>query len=236
MLVYTKNDNPKIAVAIDQDDFPLNPREDFDNLFRFIFYNRYGTYEDYKKNMPELSNFEDHKDIKKYIEENFNVYHIVPIYIYDHSLQTIKIGSFNGYLPQGHAEFDSYQFGFAFVTKEDVYNEFTTDYKQKNNLSEEDVKEKVIGILNNEVELYNNYLHGEIFLFKKVSYQKCLKCGHTDLEFVDGCSGYFGTDGIEQIKEENGIDDENWTEHDIDGYGDKDYNIIDIIEEELKKE
>lgn len=72
--------------------------------------------------------------------------------MYEHSGIRIKIGSFYGLLPQGHAEFDSGQIGFIYVDEETMKKEKLT-------------KKKAGEILRKEVEIYDDYVSGDVLGF-----------------------------------------------------------------------
>lgn len=90
-----------------------------------------------------------------WIEQNL-VY--APLYMYEHSIIRIKIGSFYGVgLPQGHARFDSGQIGFIYVDREAIKKEYRVKKITKK------VKEKVRQILEGEVKTYDNYISGQVY-------------------------------------------------------------------------
>jgi hypothetical protein len=89
----------------------------------------------------------------------------------------VKIGSFQGLLPQGHAEFDSGQIGFIFVSKEKARKEYGKLTKA--------ALVKVEKYLAGEVEVYDQYLSGDVYWFKKVD---------ENGEVLDSCGGFYGYD------------------------------------------
>jgi len=101
---------------------------------------------------------------------------ISPLFLYDHSGLRIKIGSFYGLLPQGHARFDSGKVGFIYATKEDIRKTFKVKRISKKTLQEAEES------LKQEVEDYDKYLSGEVYGYNIV--------------LGDSCGGYYDIDGL----------------------------------------
>ena len=164
----------------DNDPIDPDPRED-ENLGNMVcFHKRYtlGDKTDLNSDM-----FGGWQELADYLIKEKKAIIILPLYLYDHSGISMKVGSFQGLLPQGHTEFDSGQVGFIYVTKEDL---------------------KRIGIpksraeisLRAEVENYNDYLTGDCYSIVKETYNK-------DKEQIDYdvCGGYFGYEYAEKALE-----------------------------------
>ena len=135
---------------------PDDPRN-WDNLGKMVcFHQRYtlGDKTDYN-----LNNYDSWEELAEAIKEEENPAIMLPLYLYDHSGLRMKVGSFQGLLPQGHAEFDSGQIGFIYVTKEDLKKEGLTTKKAKN-------------ILQGEVSTYDQYLIGDVYSIVKETYDK----------------------------------------------------------------
>lgn len=166
-----------------QDDFNLDPRTDFDNFGTMVcFHSRYLLGD--KDHGIDKSNFESWEEVEAHIMKKAAV--CLPLYLYDHSGLRIKIRSFNGLLPQGHAEFDSGQVGFIFITKEKLRKEFGIKRITK------DVLEKAEENLYAEVETYDSYLTGNI-------YRYCITDEKGDN--VDDCGGFIGDPEEYMLKE-----------------------------------
>ena len=100
---------------------------------------------------------------------------VLPLYLYDHSGISIKVGSFIG--KAQHANWDSGQVGFIYVTGKDVEKEFNTK-----NINVE-LSNKIEKILENEVKIYNDYLTGNVYGYVVEDKQG---------EQVDSCWGFYG--------------------------------------------
>lgn len=99
------------------------------------------------------------------------------VYAYVHSGIRVKLGSFQGLLPQGHAEFDSGKAGWILINSDE------------NATTEEEARERaksLIGIL-------DQMFSGDVWQFMVVD-----ECD----EPVDGCGGIFGYDEAEKMMRE----------------------------------
>lgn len=107
-------------------------------------------------------------------------YIVLPLYLYDHSGLHIKIGSFQGLLPQGHAEFDSMQIGYISVSKAKVRDE----YGVKRITAK--VRKRMESYLADEVEAYNQYINGDVWCYELTD--------RATGDLVDCCGGFYGDD------------------------------------------
>jgi len=154
-----------------QDLDPIDPRED-ENLGTMVCFHKRYTLGD--KTDLKSDNFNGWEEVYDYLKTEKKAIIILPLYLYDHSGISMKVGSFQGLLPQGHAEFDSGQVGFIYMTAEDI-----RELGIKKNKAEQ--------YLINEVETYNQYLQGDVYCLVKETYNK-------DKEYIDydTCGGYYG--------------------------------------------
>jgi hypothetical protein len=167
------------VLKVEQDDCPLNPREDWDNLGNMICFHRNYSLGDYV-----LSKEYEPKDYYKLKERKDVV--ILPLYLYDHSGITMNTTGFS-------CGWDSGQVGFIYVTHETIRKEFGVKRVTQ------ELREKVKGYLQGEVDVYDQYITGDVYYFSIYQKERCnLGCEHE--EFEDSCGGFFGDD----IKE-NGI-------------------------------
>lgn len=211
-----KNGN---ILYIVQDENPINPRTEWDNLGTMIcWHRRYNLgdkesedYSDSEALFAELAGFsaEDlmqDKETSEHTDEAWKEAHkkvsdaanknaiILPLYLYDHSGITISTGSFS-------CPWDSGQVGWIFVTRETL---------KKEGLSDE-TDEKIQKYLEGEVETYDQYLTGDVYGFqlkKLVKFEKKnLETGEVEIieeeENIDSCWGFYGHDF-----EENGLYDQ----------------------------
>jgi hypothetical protein len=176
-----------LSLTIDYCDYEQSPREFNDNLGRMVcFHNVY--------NLGDKHDFPTHEEFEKFFKiqdqdilqySNYTSvlrnqiplikakegYIILPLYLYDHSGITMSVTPF-------HCRWDSGQVGYIYAKKD-------------KNLSNQEIKE----ILINEVEIYDQYIRGEVYQYS---------INHDD-EFLDGVSGYYSrqdciSDSIDSFK------------------------------------
>lgn len=163
------------TINVHHDLTPESPRE-WDNLGTMVcFHGRYNLGD--KTNLDEDS-FTSWDDLEKHLKENEGAAFTLPLYLYDHSGIQIKVGSWDGLLPQGHAYFDSGQVGFIYVSRETLLKEYGGKRITKTLLK------KAKNILEGEVETYNDYLTGNVY-----GYNVTFKG-----DDIDSCWGYYGSD------------------------------------------
>lgn len=113
---------------------------------------------------------------------------IKPVYMYDHSGQTISLRDFGD-------RWDSGICGFIYASKEEVFKECM-------NITEENWKERVYEIMEGEIEIYDQYIRGEVYgfrVYKEYTEQhKNMRTEETwyttELEEIDSCWGFYGTE------------------------------------------
>jgi hypothetical protein len=168
MPVLTKN-NGDFTIKIYQDDTPESPRE-WDNLGIMVCFHKQYILGDQKHG------FQTPDDLAKKIKENGII--ALPIYMMDHSGLTISTSTqiFSQIDPQ---KWDWGQLGYIFVTQNSIRENF-----QVKNITK-DIKEKVIEILNQEIETYNQYLNGEVLGFV---------IEDSEGNHLESCCGFYGVD------------------------------------------
>lgn len=162
------------TVEIAYDEFRDENPFDECNLGTFVaFHKRYklGTTQDAYKN----ENYNSWSELEKDIIKNENPVVILPVFMYDHSGLSFKIGSFQGMLPQGHAEFDSGQVGYIFVSREKAVKEYGCKRFSKKQV------EIITNVLKGELEEYTAWVNGQIY-----GYHIEDDAG----ECIDSCGGY----------------------------------------------
>jgi hypothetical protein len=146
-----------------------SPRE-WDNLGTMVcFHNRYDLGDNHNYNSDDYNNWEE---MKKAIEKEENTAVILPLYLYDHSGISISTGAFS-------CRWDSGQIGFIFISKEKALQEFG------GKIVTAKLKERLVGILEGEVETYDQYVRGEVYGFQIVD---------EDDNHIDSGYGFYGTD------------------------------------------
>ena len=100
---------------------------------------------------------------------------------------TIVVSAFHPALSR--ADGDSGWFGIVAVNVEQVKKEYSWKVLTQSR------RKKIEEYLQNEIDTYNEYLHGEVYGFQVTPEDD-------DTEILDSCWGFFGDDGLEQIKSE----------------------------------
>ena len=108
------------------------------------------------------------------------------VYLYDHSGQVLSMESFQGKLPQGHAEFDSMKVGFIFVSRAKCIEEWDDDSKES--------IEKAASCMKAEFDEFNLYVQGQVYGFVLEKKIACKECGDVKYEELDSCWGFYGND------------------------------------------
>jgi len=147
------------SIKIYYDDLVESPRE-WDNLGEMIcFHKRYLLGDKHNFSVEEA---------REYAEENISY----PLYLLDHSGLMMSINNFQD-------PWDSGQVGWIVASKEKIRNEFNVKRISKK------LEEKVKEILRNEVEIYNDYLMGNVYCYNVIN---------KDGEIIDSCGGFYGHD------------------------------------------
>ena len=105
---------------------------------------------------------------------------LFPLYLYDHSIQSISIGSFVGRAQ--HAEWDSGQVGYIYVEPtaiQTVYGAISLE-----------TMDRARQALEAEVKIYDAYLRGECYGYRL----------YKDGEEIDGCWGFIGD--IDELRDD----------------------------------
>lgn len=184
----TKGDK---TLKIYQDECIDSPRE-WDNLGKMVLSHK-------RYNLPNELNIDlesrgcDLEQLKQFLQIEHKARVLFIVKGYDHSGLNISVSNeypFNDY-------WDSGILGFIIAREEDILKEF-------GDLSPITLK-KVEEILKQEVKLYNQYLNGDVYSYTISAFKKCDCCAHIEEEIKDSCGGYYGSEGIEEIKRECGF-------------------------------
>lgn len=158
-----------VKIFVDEDS--ESPR-DWDNLGEMLcLHRRYSLGDRHQFSADEILELVETDDVIA-----------LPLYLYDHSGITMSTG--NGNWPF-HCPWDSGLVGYIYVEKEAVRREW--GWKR---ISPQRY-EKILQILRSEVEIYDQYLRGDVYGYR---------IEDENGEEIDSCWGYFG--GIEYLQEE----------------------------------
>lgn len=141
--VYESKKVGKYTVKVVQDTNPLNPRTEWDNLCTMVCFHR-------RYNLGDRNHGFTPESIREYLSENKKTVFWKPLYLYDHSGITISTGTFA-------CAWDSGLVGYIFIERDRFLKEFGFKRMSKK------AKERLEGLLDGEVEDYDNYLTGEVY-------------------------------------------------------------------------
>lgn len=165
--------------TIEQDVDAQSPRTDQDNLGKMLcWHGRYtlGDNHGYSDPMEALYSLivlagggggdTPDSNLADLTAEADKYYHMLPLYLYDHSGLTIRTAPFS-------CPWDSGQVGFIFISKAQAVQEWGTKAAE----------EKVLAWMRAEVETYNYYLSGDVWYWS---------IEDKEGEILDSCGGFYG--------------------------------------------
>jgi len=163
-------------------DCPCNPRDDCSLGTMACFHGRYdlGDAVDFSS-----KDFNGWDEMETHIKNKLGAVVILPLYLYDHSSQSISTRSFVGRAV--HGEWDSGRIGFIYATKEDIRKNWGCK-----RVSQELIKETE-RILEGEVNNYDQYIQGNVFGFT---------IEDSEGNNIDSCGGYLGEDYYDEMVNE----------------------------------
>ena len=171
-------ENEKYKLEIFDDLNPCSPRE-FDNLGTMVcFHRRYNLGDETELKSSDFSSWEE---LENYLYKEEDALIAIPVFMYDHSGLWINTTGFS-------CPWDSGQIGYIYISKEKVRREYSCKRISKK------LKEMIREMLCSEVDLYNDYLSGNVYGFTLTDKENA--------EEIDSSCGFYGTDYIE-----NGIFD-----------------------------
>ncbi len=194
--IYITDGEELYFMTAEQDQWPSNPRENDTNYCTICYIrNRYLGSSKYDDDID----FTDSDDLNDYLAElkdRGTEFVSVPLYAYVHSGITISTGSFGD-------PWDSGCFGIAICTKEQVGDAYGYDT---------DWQRHAHDIIEGEIETYDKYLTGEMYVYSIYLYNKETKSWTLE----DTCGGFYSNDEDEMLS----------------SYFKKNYRIIDENEAE----
>lgn len=163
------------VVNIDYDENPQSPRDlDYTdcNLTKMVcFHSRYNLGDNHNYDKTDVLSW---KELERLIQREEDVCVMDPLYMYDHSGQTISTSPFS-------CSWDSGQVGFVYITKEDIRKTYNVKRISKK------TKQLAWKALANEVKIYDDYIRGSVYWFS---------VGDEEENQLDSCCGFYGDDFI----------------------------------------
>lgn len=172
-MIYNLPNNRKLKIV--QDDFLESPRTAYDNLgVMYCKHKRYNLGDNHKT--IEANSWQE---VEKILKKDYAAVVIIPIYMFDHSGISLSTSKFN-------CPWDSGQVGFIYCSKAMAKIEFKKVTKK--------IKEIISKRLISEIEIYNQYLNGEVYGYELIEENKCSHCDNIKTEIIDSCYGFYGND------------------------------------------
>lgn len=162
------SDGFELTLKIKQDEDPLNPRKDYDNLGTMVCWHRRADLGDRTIRHDEV---EDFFEELKAIQKKGGV--VLPLWLYEHGGMTMSCGEGNPY----SCQWDSGQVGFIYATAEDIRENWGIKRISKKK------REHAIEILKGEVDTYDKMLTGDVWGYD---------IEDENGDHVDSCWGFFG--------------------------------------------
>ena len=138
----------KFTYEIERDEYPSNPRTEWDNITTMIcFHKRYNLGDKHDFNSRDYESWEE---MEEAVRNHYEVLALKPLYLYDHSGITISTSPFS-------CNFDSGKIGFVIVDKDNLQkliSELATHQQKTQDLKHDDHTEGNEGeITKKETEL-----------------------------------------------------------------------------------
>lgn len=209
---YREKDGNLLKLEIWSDPDPMNPRTDWDNAGTMVCFHRRYQLGDVKTGQNGTTGLIPHTNVRydnssdgadafvEWAQEQLKAGNLViaSLDLYDHSGITMKICSWDeDAFGTGRTGWDSGIVGWIFITKDKAISEFAVKEGQ-------DWKERARECLKAEVDVYDDYLCGDVYGFtlSRLSAYTTIENGvervnyNSDAEWeeVDSCGGYYGWD------------------------------------------
>lgn len=154
------------------------------------------TYELYDEDLED--SYDEDREIEDIRKEVIEKVVILPLFLYDHSGLSMRTYT-HGY----HSSWDCGQVGYIYVTHENIIKEYGA-------LTDGNIK-KATDCLEGEVEIYSQYLEGDIYGFILEQKILCEHCSHIEYKDIDSCWGFYGYN----LKENGILDDVDLSKEEI---------------------
>lgn len=183
MTKYYMDDNNvlnRVRIVEVEDEYPLDPRKDWDNLGHMIcWHSRYDLGDEHNYSVEEFREQLLVWDKNREVE-------FLPLYLLDHSGITISTSDFCD-------PWDSGQVGWIYVKKEEAM-------KANSTINEDNWREYAQNVMNSEVDVYDMYLRGQVYGVVIEEYDKSGLIG--EWEDKDSCYGCFSNEYGDKLFEE----------------------------------
>jgi len=181
---FREKDGPQ-HLKIVYDTFPDSPRG-WDNLGKMVCFHRQYSLPIESEYAYTDRDFSSWEELEQILIDREGAEVILPVYMYDHSGVALSIRAYND-------RWDSGQVGFIYATRKDILQFF-----QKSKLTA-NLRKDTEKVLRGELELYDQYLNGQVYGYVLTERKHCDCCGHDYEDEVDRVYGFY--DGDKDITE-----------------------------------
>jgi hypothetical protein len=158
------------TLRIVQDEDPINPRLDFDNLGKMIcFHRRYNLGDEHNIDYSDCTGWDD---LEEHLTKEHDAAIILPLFLYDHSGLTLQTTPFS-------CPWDSGQIGFIYMDRTTLLNAAPGTPK----ILTKATKVWAARCLLSEVNVYDQYLTGDVWGYV---------IEDSDGHEVESCWGFYG--------------------------------------------
>jgi hypothetical protein len=164
-----------------QDEDADSPRAEMDNLGVLLCWHKRKNLGD--DNSLSHGGFSSWEDIETYLREERGAIVVLPVYMYDHSGISLSTSPFS-------CPWDSGQIGFIYTTRAKA-DEYMVE------------GEEIAKCLDREVQIYSQWLSGDVWGYIVEEVKACTTCGHTEYVHVDSCWGFYGEKAAREAGEES---------------------------------
>lgn len=180
----------KPILKLEQDEYPDNPREQWDHIGKMVCWHRRHNLGDvqpscspneyFRSLAAGLVNADEDKLSDEHVTRILDKHCVIlPLYLYDHSGITMRTGPFD-------CPWDSGQVGFIYITMKRARKEWQG--------TDEEIRKQAIDCLNAEVSEYDSFLTGDVWRYS-------IEDEETD-ETLDSRCGFYGQDYCQKEGEE----------------------------------
>lgn len=167
----------KLTLRIESDPDATTPRE-WDTVGVMIcFHKKYRLGDPHNL---KLGDFADWDEIEAHLREQYSIFELLPLYLYDHSGITMSTNAFS-------CPWDSGRVGFIFMTEETAQKEVSSSMTD----AEHHVHARTF--LDSEVRVYSQYIEGDVWYWMLEDEEG---------NVIDSCSGYYGYEAAEEAGRE----------------------------------
>lgn len=182
--ILTAEDNG-FFLGVGQDEVSLDDAREYRVANMVCSHRRYSLGDEQAQNIEQYENWNEWLEVELLSIHGDNLF-CLPLYLYDHSGLIMNTTGFN-------CRWDSGQVGWIYILKADLE---TFSYFE----NEDELETRAIEIMEEEVEIYNMYLTGEVYYFELFQKNICECCGHAELELIDGVFKILAR-SLEELKE-----------------------------------